>query len=84
MDFLGWYCDLSHRLCGISKRDAYRLYLAFHEGHSGYNRGTWRNKTWLRDVAKKVSRRAVTYSRQLKGCRKKLDDEVDSGGFLFF
>ncbi|HOO77166.1 MAG TPA: hypothetical protein PK636_08110 [bacterium] len=83
MDFLGWYCDQSSRLCGISKRDAYHLYLAYHEGHTGFNRRTYRNKTWLLQVALKVRKRAATYARQLSGCRRQLDEEADSG-FWFF
>jgi len=84
VDFLGWYCNQSSRRCGISRSDAYRLYLAYHEGQGGYNRGSWRGKTWLLKTARKVSRRASDYQRQLRGCRKKLEDELESGGFLFF
>ena len=32
IDFVGWYCHLSSLKCGISKEDAYNLYLAYHEG----------------------------------------------------
>ena len=64
-DFIGWYGDLIHRRTGVEKRDAYNLYLAYHEGHGGYNRGTYRNKQWLIDVARKVERVANTYGRQL-------------------
>ena len=72
-DFVGWYCDVSSRRCGISKRDAYDLYLAHHEGHGGYNNRTYRNKKWLLEAAAKVRDRAKTYRLQLSRCREKLD-----------
>lgn len=68
VDFVGWYCDLSYKRCGISKVDAYRLYLAYHEGHGGFNRKTYRKKEWLKQVARKVQGRAETYRSQLDSC----------------
>lgn len=68
VDFVGWYCNLSTRRSGISKQDPYRLYLAYHEGHGGFNRKTYRKKEWLVQVARKVQRRADTYGRQLDSC----------------
>ncbi|MEH6517652.1 MAG: transglycosylase SLT domain-containing protein [Halioglobus sp.] len=79
IDFIGWYNEQSNNRSGIAKTDAYRLYLAYHEGHGGYNRGTYRSKQWLIDVAKKVDRRAGSYRAQLNGCEEDLKDE---GGFF--
>jgi len=74
IDFIGWYNDQSHRRNGIARQDAYRLYLAYHEGHGGYARGTYRKKQWLMNVARKVERRAQTYRGQLLGCEEDLKD----------
>tara|TARA_R110002110_G_scaffold66978_1_gene183046 strand:+ start:145285 stop:145890 length:606 start_codon:yes stop_codon:yes gene_type:complete len=79
IDFIGWYNAQSHARSGIARNDTYRLYLAYHEGHGGYNRGTYRNKQWLINVARKVQRRADSYQQQLLGCEKRL---IDSGGFF--
>jgi len=68
VDFIGWYCHMSSVRCHINKNDAYRLYLAYHEGHAGYNKGTYKDKKWLKDAAKQVEARALTYERQLKDC----------------
>jgi len=68
IDFVGWYCDTSRKKCGISKQDAYHLYLAYHEGHGGYNRKTYQNKGWLLGVARKVQSRANRYTSQLTSC----------------
>lgn len=68
VDFVGWYCDLSYRTCRISKGDTYRLYLAYHEGHGGFNRKSYLRKDWLVQVARKVRARADTYRLQLDSC----------------
>ncbi|HCD56882.1 MAG TPA: hypothetical protein DEQ90_15770, partial [Halieaceae bacterium] len=64
---------------GIAKNDAYRLYLAYHEGHGGYNRGSYRDKAWLLRVATKVRDRAAQYTVQLNGCA----DSLPRGRGLF-
>ena len=70
IDFVGWYCHLSSLKCGISKEDAYHLYLAYHEGMGGFNRKTYQAKPWLMKVAEKVRKRAGTYTSQLASCQK--------------
>lgn len=69
-DFMGWYMDKSYRKLGISKADARRQYLAYHEGQTGYARGSYRSKPWLINVAASVESRAQVYKTQLRGCRK--------------
>jgi hypothetical protein len=70
IDFVGWYCHMSHLKCGISKQDAYSLYLAYHEGHGGFSRKTYSNKGWLIAIAKKVDSRESIYQSQLASCEK--------------
>ncbi len=71
-DFVGWYGDSIHRQTGIARDDAYRLYLAYHEGPGGYARGSHRRKRWLLDTARRVEARAGRYQEQYDGCRKRL------------
>ncbi len=80
IDFIGWYNHQSYKRSKIAAADAYHLYLAYHEGHGGFNRRTFKNKGWLKGVAKKVSRRAGRYRKQLAGCRERLEDS----GWWFF
>lgn len=75
IDFIGWYNHQSYKRNGTSKADTYRLYLAYHEGHGGYNRGSYKSKGWLMDVARKVERRANSYGGQLKSCEEDLKDK---------
>ncbi len=72
-DFIGWYTNVSQRKLGISKWDAEKQYLAYHEGHGGYSRGTYLAKSWLQRVAKKVAAKAKRYGAQLKSCESTLD-----------
>lgn len=74
-DFVGWYNHISYTRLGISKWDTRRLYLAYHEGHGGYQRKTYLNKTWLLRVAEKVDRRARLYRSQLDHCKKELESK---------
>ncbi|MCH1492793.1 MAG: transglycosylase SLT domain-containing protein [Luminiphilus sp.] len=75
IDFIGWYNDMSFRQNRIAKDDTFRLYLAYHEGHGGYERKTYRDKQWLVDVARKVDRRAQSYNAQLRSCVDELEDD---------
>ena len=69
VDFIGWYNDVSHRRLSLRKDDAYNLYLAYHEGHGGYQRGSWQRKETLQAIARKVERRAAQYQGQLQTCQ---------------
>jgi len=79
VDFIGWYTNLTQRTLKISKWDAYNQYLAYHEGHGGYRRGTYKEKAWLMKVARKVEQTAKEYGAQLKECEEDLDK-----GFWFW
>ena len=69
-DFMGWYMNRSRERNGISLSDARNQYLAYHEGHTGYKRGTYRSKAWLMRIAGEVGARAKTYQAQLRSCRR--------------
>ena len=68
-DFMGWYMTTTRQRNGISLDDARNQYLAYHEGHTGYARGSYRNKSWLVRVAGEVDARADMYQAQLVTCR---------------
>lgn len=69
LDFVGWYANQAYRTAGVSRADAYSLYLAYHEGVGGYQHKTYLKKPWLISVAKKVRAKAAMYSLQLNSCR---------------
>ncbi len=72
-DFVGWYISKSNSQSGISKSDAYNQYLAYHEGHGGFNRKSYNSKAWLLKAADAVKRNAKRYKNQLNQCRAQLD-----------
>ena len=67
-DFMGWYMDETTRALGIPKTDAKNQYLAYHEGRSGYRRGSYSQKGWLMRVSDEVQDRALVYQIQLQSC----------------
>lgn len=70
-DFMGWYMDITEQRNGVSKSSAGKQYLAYHEGHTGYARASYRRKPWLMRVANEVDLRAQMYDLQLRQCGKR-------------
>jgi len=68
VDFIGWYVHNASVRANISKDDAYRLYLAYHEGVTGYMNRSYLHKPWLINVAHKVSAQATVFKAQLQQC----------------
>jgi hypothetical protein len=68
VDFVGWYADVISRSASIAKDDAYQIYLAYHEGPTGFSRRSYDAKPWLLGVAQKVKERAELYGRQRAQC----------------
>jgi len=70
VDFIGWYTNKTEKLLKISKKDAFRQYIAYHEGWGNYK--NYKNKQKVILLAKKVQRQSVNYKDQLKECRESL------------
>ncbi|WP_420012362.1 lytic transglycosylase [Tateyamaria sp.] len=68
-DFMGWYMAETQERLGIPVSDTRNQYLAYHEGRSGFARGSYRNKAWLVRVAGEVDARSNMYAAQLQRCR---------------
>jgi len=79
IDFVGWYTHTTSRSVGISKWDPYNQYLAYHEGATGWKRGTYKRKGWLKDTARRVDYRAREWGAQLKRC----EHDLDKGWWIF-
>jgi hypothetical protein len=70
-DFMGWYMAQTVTETGVALNDTRNQYLAYHDGRSGFLRGTWRSKSWLIRIADEVGARAVMYDAQLRSCGKR-------------
>ncbi len=68
-DFMGYYMNITRERNGVSLSDARNQYLAYHDGHTGFARGTYRSKAWLMRVAGEVGQRSEMYKAQLASCR---------------
>lgn len=73
VDFVGFYIDQANKELGISKKDAYNLYLAYHDGINGYRKKTYKKKPDLLRTARKVEKQSKNYNIQLSKCINKLD-----------
>jgi len=72
-DFVGWYMTQSSKRSGVAMSDTYNQYLAYHEGHGGFNKKSYRKKPWLIKIAKKVDNNAKRYKQQLGQCASALN-----------
>ena len=71
VDFIGWYTNKTEKLLKISKKDAFRQYIAYHEGWGNYKNYKKKQKVIL--LAKKVQQQSNKYKRQLNKCSKSLN-----------
>ena len=72
IDFMGWYLHRCHVHAGIAKTDPYNMYLCYHEGISGFKKGSYKKKKVIIAYAKKTDILARKYYQQLKGCETSL------------
>ena len=73
VDFVGWYNANSSRASSIAGTDAHSLYLAYHEGNAGFQRGSYRGKQWLIEAANRVQMNSERFNSQLDGCSKEFE-----------
>ena len=71
VDFIGWYTNKTEKILKISKKDAFRQYIAYHEGWGNYKKYKEKPKVIL--LAKKVQQQSDKYKSQLNKCTKSLN-----------
>ena len=71
VDFIGWYTNKSSKILKISKKDAFRQYLAYHEGWGNYK--NYKKNSKVIFLAKKVQKYSNKYKKQLRICEKNLN-----------
>ncbi len=71
VDFIGWYTNKTEKILKISKKDAFRQYIAYHEGWGNYKNYKKNQKVIL--LANKVEKQAGLYKKQLSKCSKSLN-----------
>ena len=71
VDFIGWYTNKSENILKISKKDAFKQYLAYHEGWGNFKYYK-KNKRVIK-LAKKVEKQSKIYKKQLSKCKSSLN-----------
>lgn len=71
VDFIGWYTDKTESILKISKQDAFRQYIAYHEGWGAYK--DYKNNQKVIGLAKRVKNQSDKYKSQLQECQKRLN-----------
>ncbi len=71
VDFIGWYTTKSSQILKISKKDAFKQYLAYHEGWGNFKH--YKKNKKVIGLAKKVERQSKIYRKQLLKCSNRLN-----------
>ena len=71
VDFIGWYTNKTESILKIPKTNAFKQYIAYHEGWGNYK--NYKNNQKVIILATKVKQQANKYRKQLKKCKKKLN-----------
>ncbi len=71
VDFIGWYTNKTEIILKISKKDAFKQYLAYHEGWGNFK--NYKKNKKVIGLAKKVEKQSNIYKRQLKKCSNSLN-----------
>ena len=66
VDFIGWYTNKSKSILKISLQDAFKQYIAYHEGWGNYK--NYKKNKKVINLAKKVERQSNIYKKQLSKC----------------
>ena len=71
VDFIGWYINKTEKILKIPKTDAYRQYIAYHEGWGNYK--NYKNNQKVIIFAKRVKEQSNLYRKQLLQCQNRLN-----------
>ena len=70
VDFIGWYTNKSKIILNISIKDAFKQYIAYHEGWGNYK--NYKKNKKVMGLASKVEKQSKIYKKQLSICDKNL------------
>ena len=70
VDFIGWYTTKTEKILKVSKKDAFKQYIAYHEGWGNFK--NYRSNAKVINLAKRVEKQSNIYKKQLVKCKKSL------------
>ena len=71
VDFIGWYTNKTETILKIPKKNAFKQYIAYHEGWGNFK--NYKKNEKVIKLAKKVKKQSDIYKKQLLNCRKSLN-----------
>ena len=71
VDFIGWYTNKTETILKIPKKNAFKQYIAYHEGWGNFK--NYKKNEKVIKLAKKVEKQSDIYKKQLLNCRKSLN-----------
>lgn len=70
VDFIGWYTNKTEKILKVSKNDAFKHYIAYHEGWGNYK--NYKKNKKVINLAKRVEKQSNIYKQQLSECKNSL------------
>ena len=70
VDFIGWYTNKTEKILKVSKKDAFKQYIAYHEGWGNYK--NYKKNKKVINLAKRVEKQSNIYKQQLSECKNSL------------
>ena len=70
VDFIGWYTTKTEKILKVSKQDAFKQYIAYHEGWGNYK--NYKNNKKVINLANRVEKQSNIYKKQLSDCKNSL------------
>ena len=71
VDFIGWYTNKTDKILKVSKNDAFKQYIAYHEGWGNYK--NYKKNEKVINLAKRVEKQSNIYKKQLIECSSSLN-----------
>ncbi len=71
VDFIGWYTNKTNSILKIPLQDAFKQYIAYHEGWGNYK--NYKKNKKVISLAKKVEKQSKIYKRQFFNCGNSLN-----------
>jgi len=70
VDFIGWYTNKTEKILKVSKKDAFKQYIAYHEGWGNFK--NYKSNKKVINLANKVEKQSNIYKKQLQNCKNSL------------
>ena len=70
VDFIGWYTNKTEKILKVSKKDAFKQYIAYHEGWGNFK--NYKSNKKVINLAKRVEKQSNIYKQQLAECKNSL------------